>query len=202
MSIKLYYLPFTRSGRVRFFLEELGVPYELVRLDAAKREHKSEAYLAIHPLGAVPGLTDGDVVLFESAAIIMYLADKFIDKGLAPPLGSPERAEYYKWIIFAMATMEPPLQIIHDQNRLPEAERDQRTFDAARARFQETAAVAERALGDREFILGAQFSAADVVLASVAGWGKAAGLLDDKAPLTAYVRRIMSRPAAKKSRAD
>src|SRR5262245_43024026 len=178
MSIKLYYVPMTRASRPRFLLEELGVPYELVRLDTSKKENRSEAYLAIHPLGAVPALVDGDTVLFESAAIILYLADKFIDKRLAPPLGTPERAEYYKWIIFAMATMEPALQIIHAQHRLPEAERDMRTLETARARFKETAAVAERALSGKEWVLGNHFTAADVVLGSVAGWGKATGLLE------------------------
>jgi len=202
VSIKLYYVPMTRASRPRFLLEELGVPYELVRLDASKKENRSEAYLAIHPLGAVPALADGDTVLFESAAIIMYLADKFIDKGLAPPLGSPERGEYYKWIVYAMTTMEPALQILHAQNRFPEAERDARTVEAARARFKETAAVVENALVDKEYLLGNHFTAADIVVGSVAGWGKATGLLDDKAPLTQYVRRVMARPAAKRSRAD
>ncbi len=202
MSIKLYYVPMTRASRPRFLLEELGVPYELVRLDTSKKENRSEAYLAIHPLGAVPGLVDGDTVLFESAAIILYLADKFIDKGLAPPFGSAERADYYKWIIYAMATMEPALSALHAQNRLPEAERDARTVEAARARFKEIAAVVERALAGKEYLVGNRFTAADVVMGSVAGWGKATGLLEDKAPLTDYVRRVMARPAAKRSRAD
>src|SRR5438874_13750739 len=105
--MKLYYVPRTRAGRVRWMLEELAVPYEISRLDPALRQQKDPAYLALNPNGTVPTLTDGDVTMYESAAICMYLADKFPDAGLAPPLGSRDRALYYQWIVYAMVTVEP-----------------------------------------------------------------------------------------------
>ena len=103
--MKLYYAPQTRAVRPRWLLEEIGAPYTLVRLDMSKGEHKTPEYVKIHPHGAVPALVDGDVTMFESAAICAYLADKFPEKRLAPPVGSPARATYYQWIIYSMATL-------------------------------------------------------------------------------------------------
>ena len=105
--LKLYFAPRTRATRPRWLLEELGVPYELVELDMSKQEHKQLPYLRIHPLGRVPALADGDQVIFESAAICMYLADKFPEKKLAPAVGTPERGQYYQWMVYAGATLEP-----------------------------------------------------------------------------------------------
>src|SRR5256885_9492904 len=106
--MKLYYAPQTRATRPRWMLEEIGVPYELVRLQLSKGEHKQPEYLKIHPHGAVPAYSDGEVTMFESAAICAYLADKFPDKRLAPPLGSPQRGLYYQWLVYARAHKEPP----------------------------------------------------------------------------------------------
>ena len=103
--MKLYYAPQTRAGRVRWMLEEIGAPYELVRLDMSKGDHKKPEYMKIHPHGAVPALADGDLAMFESAAICAYLADKFPEKRLAPPVGTPPRGLYYQWMIYSMATL-------------------------------------------------------------------------------------------------
>src|SRR5438105_1904684 len=103
--MKLFYVPRTRSSRPRWLLEEMGVPFELVRLtppDARKPEH-----LALHPLGHVPVLQDGDFTLFESAAISLYLAEKFPEKKMLPPPGTRERALVYQWLFYAMTEVEP-----------------------------------------------------------------------------------------------
>jgi len=89
--IKLYYAPRTRSTRPRWLLEELGVPYELVRLDLGKGDHKKAEYLAIHPHGVVPALEDDGRVIIESLAICLYVADKFPEKGFAPEIRTIER---------------------------------------------------------------------------------------------------------------
>src|SRR5947209_2974309 len=88
VHVKLYYVPMTRSNRPRWMLEELGVPYQLARLDPKKGENQTPDYLAINPTGKVPALVDGEVKMFESAAIVAYLGDKFADRKLAPPVGS------------------------------------------------------------------------------------------------------------------
>src|SRR5262245_31306553 len=122
--LKLYYASQTRAGRPRWLLEEIGTPYELVRLELAKSDQKKPAYLKINPNGTVPALVDGDLALFESAAICQYLADKFPDKKLAPPVGTPARGRYYQWIHYAMSALEPPLVTIFQHTMmLPEAQR-------------------------------------------------------------------------------
>src|SRR4051794_3745039 len=106
--LKLYYVPRTRAVRARWMLEELGVPHELHRVDLANGEHRSPEYLArVHPLGHVPVLVDGETAIFESAAIIAYLADRFPEKQLAPAPGSPERGPYYQWMFYAVTELEP-----------------------------------------------------------------------------------------------
>ncbi len=201
--MKLYYAPQTRAVRPRWLLEEIGAPYTLVRLDMSKGEHKMPEYVKIHPHGAVPALVDGDVTMFESAAICAYLADKFPEKRLAPPVGSPARASYYQWIIYSMATLEPPvLQVLSHMVMLPEAERSAAAAEEGRAKFGQIAAVLTQALEGKSFLLGEQFSAADVMIGSTLVWGQMLGLLNDYPVLAAYVGRLASRPAFQRAQAD
>ena len=122
--LKLYHSAQSRSTRPRWLLEEIGAPYELVRVDLGKQEHKTPQYLQIHPHGVVPALVDGDLALIESGAICAYLADKFPAARLAPAVGTPERGRYYQWMFYTMATLEPPLlQVFMNTVQLPEAQR-------------------------------------------------------------------------------
>jgi glutathione S-transferase len=202
VTMKLYYSPQTRAGRPRWVLEEIGAPYELVKLDMAKGEHKSPEYLKIHPHGAVPALSDGDLTLFESAAICSYLADKFPEKQLAPPVGTPARGLYYQWMHYAMATLEPPvLQIFLNTVMLPEAERSAAAVEKAKIQFADVARVLSNALAGRTFILGEQFSAADVLIGGTLGWAGFMGLLAEHPVLQAYVKRLSERPAFQRAQA-
>ncbi len=201
--MKLYYAAQTRSVRPRWLLEEIGTPYELVRLDMSKDEHKNPAYMKIHPHGAVPALVDGDLALFESAAICEYLADKFPEKHLAPAVGTKARAYYYQWMIYAMATLEPPIiQVFLNTARLPEAERSAAAAEEGRQKFAEVARVLEAALTGKSFILGEQFSAADVMIGSSLGWAQMLGLLNGYPAIEAYVGRLITRPAFQRAQAD
>jgi glutathione S-transferase len=201
--MKLYYCPQTRAGRPRWLLEEIGAPYELVRIDLSKGEHKKPEHLKIHPHGAVPALIDGDLAMFESAAICLYLADKFPEKRLAPPLGTPARGLYYQWMVYTMATLEPPLlQVFLNTVMLPEAERSATAVEKGRATFAGVARVLEQALAGKTFILGEQFSAADVMVGSTLAWGGMMGLIGDHPQIQAYVKRLSERPAFQRARAD
>jgi len=201
--MKLYYASQTRAVRPRWLLEEIGAPYTLVRLDMSKGEHKMPEYVKIHPHGAVPALVDGDVTMFESAAICAYLADKFPEKRLAPPVGSPARAPYYQWLIYSMATLEPPvLQVFSHTVMLPEAERSAAAAEEGRAKFGQIADVLTQALEGKSFLLGEQFSAADVMIGSTLIWGQMLGLLNDYPVLAAYVGRLAGRPAFQRAHAD
>lgn len=197
--IKLYFAPRTRSTRPRWVLEELGVPYELVRLDLSKGEHKAPEYLAVHPLGLVPALVDGDVKVIESAAICAYLADRFPEHGLAPAPSSPDRGAYLQWLFFAVATVEPTLPRYQAAALGTGPERSDEAAVAARASFDQAAAVLEKALSGHDFIAGASFTAADVVLGSMLAWARSMKLLDTHPALAAYVKRLTERPAFRRA---
>ena len=192
--MKLYYAPNTRALRPRWLLEEAGLPYELVTVDMQKGEHRQPAHLKVHPLGAVPALEDEGVTLIESAAICLYLADKAADKRLAPPVGTPARGRYYQWMVYAMATLEPA---VLDLARA----KDDAAKQAATARCAEVARPVESALGD-QFLLGADFTAADVMIGSIFGWGSRMGAFDPAQlpKIAAYTKRCVERPAFKKAR--
>src|SRR5438067_8699474 len=133
--MKLYYSTQSRAVRPRWILEEIGAPYELVRLQLGT-DTKTPAYLKINPNGTVPALVDGDLALFESAAICQYLADRYPEKRLAPPAGTPARGLYYQWIHYAMAALEPPIVTIFLHTvRRAEAERNATLAAEARAQL-------------------------------------------------------------------
>ncbi|MBT4162653.1 MAG: glutathione S-transferase, partial [Gammaproteobacteria bacterium] len=106
-DLTLYYAVPSRGMVAHWMLEELGQPYERVILDLAADEHKSPEFLGINPLGRVPALTHGDLIVTETAAIVAYLADAFPKAGLGVPLDSPDRAAYLRWLFFAVASAEP-----------------------------------------------------------------------------------------------
>jgi glutathione S-transferase len=202
MSIRLYYAPMTRGLRPRWLLEEMAVPYDLIRVQVGKGEHRSPEYRRVHPLGWIPALVDGDLPLFESAAICLHLADRFPDRGMAPPPGTPERGEYYKWILFASTTLEPAIEPAYLRGfRVKREERPGVGTDEERAKLAAVAApVAERVT--RGFLLGERFGAADVVMGGVLHWAETVGLLRDLPELAAYVDRLRLRPAMARALAD
>jgi glutathione S-transferase len=196
--MKLYFAPKTRATRPRWMLEELGVPYEIVTLDLQAKENRRPEYLRIHPLGQVPALVDGDVTVFESIAICMYLADRFPEKDFAPPASSPLRGAYYKWLLFCPSTIEPAIgRFSQHSGDVPEAEREK-----ARVRFGEAAEVLAAALGARPYMLGEAFSTVDVVVGSNLNWARKVGLLEANDLLRGYVDRLLARPAARRALGD
>jgi len=195
MGITLYYAPFTRAGRPRWLLEELGVPYQLERIDMTAGAHKRPEYLAIHPLGKLPAMRDGDTVILESGAMCVYLADKFADRGLAPPLDSPLRGPYLQWMFFAGGELDRGVVDWY-------LTRDEELRAAARRHFEPRARMVSDALAGKTYLLGDQFGAADVMIGAVLGWARGAGFLDQWPVLLDYGRRVGGRPAAKRARAD
>lgn len=174
--MKLYFAPQTRAIRPLIMLEELGVPYEIVPIDFKGGEHKSAEYRKIHPHGQLPALQDGSLTMFESGAICAYLADKFPDKRMAPALGTLERGMYQQWMYYSVAAMEA--------NALD------------REKMKECDLVLDRALADREFIVGNRMTAADVMIGSGVIWiDLRHHLLNDFPSLDAYAKRMLARPS-------
>lgn len=201
--MKLYHSQYTRSGRARWALEELGVPYEIERISFQTGAHKRPEYLAINPHGTVPALVDGDLKLTESSAIVLHLADKFPDKRLAPPLGTDERANLYRWAVYVPATVDPLLQTITMHTRfLPEAQRSPAAVEDAKKKLQTVARVLEEAIGGRHYIIGDRFTAADIIVASALGWFNFIGVLGDYPKLGAYLAELQKRPAYQRAHAD
>ncbi len=195
--LKLYYAPSTRANKCRWTLEELGLPYELVRIDMKKGEHRAEAYRKIHPLGLIPALVDGSQVILESNAIILYLAER----GLAPP---PERrGPYYQWCIYVQGTLEPHvLRYFRHTTLLPEDQRREDAATQAQADARTTLGPVEEALKREAFLLEEGFSAADIIMGSMLAWSEGLGLLDGFPHCQSYVKRIKERPARQRSYAD
>jgi glutathione S-transferase len=206
--LKLYYYPLTRAVRPRWLLEEIGTPYELIRVDLAAGEQRTPAYMTLNPNGTVPTLVDDDLVLYESAAIVQYLADKFPEAQLAPPVGTAARGKYYQWIHYAMSALEPPAVTIflHTTGAplgRPTPERVPQLVPEARVQLAAAVKVLDDELAAKEFILGDQFSAADVMLGSILGWCLMLGMAGaDAQNVQAYLARVATRPAAARAQAD
>ncbi len=199
--ITLYHSPRTRSLRVLWLLEELGVPYELRTLTFAPAELKSDEYLRINPLGKVPSIRDGEVQMFESGAIVKYLIERYGADRLAPPLGTPQRAAYLQWIHFAESTAMPPISDLAQHTMFkPEGERLAAMVPDATARIHAWLRTLEAALAGRDYACGAAFSGADVMLGYSVLLPKWFNMLGDEYPnLNAYIGRLEARPALQKA---
>lgn len=189
--MKLYYVPRTRSTRPRWMLEELGAPYELVRLDPSKGETRSDEHTERHPLQHVPVLETRDGSIFESAAIVLHLADLYPEKRLLGAPGTQARALAYQWLFFAMTELEPPCLEFMTLKRANTHDESQGA--AVREKFSLAIRPLERRLSSSEHLIGEDFSAADVVVGAVLVWASSMGLVTDAPNITAYLDRIKAR---------
>ncbi len=171
MKLTLYGFKKTRSMRPQWLLEELGLDYKYIEIDIFHDAGMTKKYRKIHPYGQVPALGIDDNIMFESGAICHWLADQFPAQGLAPALDSPLRAEYEQWMFYAAATLEPPAfnYILHSQI-LPEDKRVKVIADWNEKQLIYTLRILNRLLKDKHYLLGEQFSAADIMLAYLLFW--------------------------------
>ena len=194
-ELVLYTNPMSRGRIARWMLEEVGQPYraEMVGYGPAM---KAPAYLAINPMGKVPALRHGDVIVTEGAAICAYLADAFPQAGLAPPPGAPARGPYYRWLFFAAGPIEASVTnkaMGFDAPAEKEGTLGYGSLDAVMN-------AVEGALKHSDHIAGDRFTAADVYLGSQIGWGMQFGTIEKRPAFQAYWERIGSRPAAVRAR--
>lgn len=194
--MKLYGLGPTRSLRALWALQELDAQFEFVRVNILAGENLHPDFLRLNPAGKLPVLVDGDFVLTESAAIVMYLAEKYGDKGLMPA-DLKERAQAYRWSLFAVTELEQPLWRIAKHTFLyPEDKRLPEDIALAREEFAAMAAVLDRHMDGRAFIVGDNITVADCVTAYVLDWGNENGLIGSFPNLKAYLERMYARPRA------
>jgi glutathione S-transferase len=185
----LYHIAPSRSSIVLWMLEELGQPYELKVLSMAKGENREPAFLALNPMGKVPTLVHDGTVVTETGAICCYLADAFPEAGLTVPVGDRRRGTYLKWLFFLPGCLEPALM-----------DRLLKRPDVPRAMigygdFEATLSVVADAVREGPFLMGEQFTAADVVIGSSLMWGRMTGAIPERPEILDYLARLEPRPA-------
>jgi glutathione S-transferase len=186
----------TRSNRAHWALEELGVPYEFYQIDFSAGDTVSSFFLNMNPGGKVPVLQDDDLIISESGAICNYLGEKFPESELTPRGGTPERAKYDQWMFFVLSELEQPMWTrAKHKFALPKAQRVDGLTPTVEWEFQRAAEILSRGLGENEFILGDQFTMADIMITHTLGWARVANFEIDQQNLLDYADRNFTRPA-------
>ncbi len=187
--MKHYCSPLSRASTTIWMFEELDVPHEQVLIDFTKEENRTPDYLAINPMGKVPCLVDGDVVVTEAAAICAYLADRFPEKGLAPAPDSPERGVYYRYLFAPGTTFEPvfALSALGIEHPNPTS--------AGWGDMPRVMNTIESMTPEQDWALGESFSAADIVFGGLLDFAMVFGWFEASPKVAAYVDRIRARPA-------
>lgn len=193
-ALTLYHAFPSRSSIVRWMLEEVGEPYDLQALRLADGEQLKPAYLAINPMGKVPALRHGDVVITEAAAICTYLADAFPAAKLNVPIGDPRRGIYLKWLFFGPGWLEPAIT----DKAYPRVEQPRRGT-LGYGDYELVMGVLAKGVANGPYLMGEQFTAADVVIGSTLRWGMMFDLLPKRTEFVDYAGRLAERPALKRA---
>jgi glutathione S-transferase len=187
-GITLYHSPASRAFTAYWMLEELGVPFEVRTVDIRKGEQKEAAYLKLNPAGKVPTLTDGPVVVSETPAIAIYLADRYGYGSLAPKINDPDRGAYLKWMVYSSAVVDPVASLHEQKIDLP-------GFNFSFGAFDDMVQVLAGVLKGRKYLLGSRFTAADVVLGGTLSRLLYQKVLPEAPTLLDYNSRLTARAA-------
>ena len=188
-NIVLYHHPFSRAANVVWMLEELGLPYTLQHVDMAQGEHTTPEFRQKNPMAKLPTLVDGDVTVTESAAIGMYLADRYSCGVLAPKVDDPARATYLRWILFAPSVMEPGCYA-------QASKWDYKPGSAGWGTYENMLASTEEAIGAGPWLLGDRFSMADVIFGGTLRYMLQFNMIEARPSFVAYAERLNARPAS------
>lgn len=194
MALTLHYHPYSRAAGTLWALEEAGVPYELKIVDIMKGAQKQPAFVAINPMGKLPTLVDGDVVVTEAAAIALYLADRYAPGRLAPALDDPRRGTYLRWSFFAPSVIEPAVMA-------KGAGWEVKEVSAGWGNYASMLAATQSAIAKGPFLLGDDFSMADVVFGGLLRFLLLFKQIEPTPALTAYIERLDARPAFQRAEA-
>jgi len=188
-----YSSPMSRGRIVHWMLEEVGVPYRFEVVNLESQDQKRPGFLAVNPMGKVPAIVHRGTVVTECGAICAYLADAFPVARLAPPVDSPLRGTYYRWLFFGGTCVEAA--VIDRMLSRPPASRPGALGYGS---YDDTVATLEKALTPGPYILGPQFSAADVYVGSQIGFGMMMKALEPRPAFKDYLDRLQERPAYKR----
>jgi glutathione S-transferase len=193
--MKLYWCPNTRAFRIAWLMEESGLPYERAMIDIRKPEAKNDpAFLAVSPMGKVPALEDGPTRLSDSGAICLYIADQYPQARLGPPIGHPDRGAFVQWVMFTNSVVEPAMVEKFSKLDVSPVARGWGSFELMLTSLRS-------GLSGREWIVGSQFTAADVMVGTAAFYLQQFKLLDDDPVIGPYAARCLARPAFKRAQA-
>jgi glutathione S-transferase len=195
-DITLYHAAPSRASVVRWMLEELGEPYDVHLLNLTNGDQAKAEYLAINPMGKVPALKRGDAIVTEVAAICTYLADEYPHARLNIPVGDPRRGPYLKWLFFSPSCIEPAAT----DRAFPRKEAPRRGM-LGYGDIETVMTVVAKAVEPGPYLMGEQFTAADVVVGSMLRWGMMFDLLPKRPEFLAYVGRLEQRPALQRATA-
>jgi glutathione S-transferase len=187
-----------RSDRVRWLLEEMGIPYNNHWLKKSAGEMNTPEYRKLNPMGRVPTIVDGDIIMSESAAVCIYLADRYSYGTLAPKMEDVSlRAEYTKWMVFSVGSLESVIARMFTHVNTPEETAVTHNFVKEQSEFFKL--VLNPVLEKQDYILASGFSAADIMLAAVIP-GAQDYLVTNNPPIQKYMDRMMARAAAIKAK--
>lgn len=193
--MKLYWSPRSRSFSGLWLMEETGQPYERVLTDISTGAQKTPEFLAVNPMGKVPALKDGDISIAEASAICAYVAERYPDAKLAPPIGDPRRGKYLQWLFFAPSCIEPALIQIFTKIDVP-------TSTAAWGSATQVFDVLDAALEKGPFLLGDTFSAADIMIGSGLNFAiKLFKMVPTRPSFDRYIDACSARPAFQRATA-
>ena len=202
--IQLHYAPGNASMTPHLLLEELGLPFELKVVDRANNAHKSPEYLKLNPNGLIPVLVDGDLVLYETAAIVLHLVDTHPDAGLAPAIGTAERAHFYKWLVWLAASLQSQMPIYFYTDRYVAPGNTAGAAEVKAATEQRIAALidqidAQLASHGGPWLLGERFSALDPYALMLCRWTRSASRPARTLPhVGPFLQRVLARPATQR----
>jgi glutathione S-transferase len=192
MAVTLYHHPYSRAANVIWMLEEVGIDYELRFVDILKGAHKAPELLALNPMGKLPILTDGDIVVTESAAVGLYLADRYSLGKLAPAPDDPARAAYLRWSFFAPSVIEPGMMAKSSGWEFKPSQAGWGTYESMLGAM-------ESAVAGKSYVLGDRFSMADVLFGGTIRYMLRFKLLESTPTFAAYAERLAARPAAQRA---
>lgn len=202
MSVTFFYSPQSSATRVHWSLEELGIPYEKVKIDLRAGDQRKPDFLAINPNGKVPALVVDGTPMFESAAIQIFLGERYgVDKGLWPAAGTAERAQALTWLVWGQVALGTTfMRYFHNSGEwIPKELQHAGQAEAALKDIHAHLKILEDRLAGREFVVGERFNLADLDIASMLGWGIPAAKIDTSAypNINAWLARATERKGFK-----
>ncbi len=199
--LTLHYFPGNASLTPHFLLNEIGAPFDLALVDRSVDAQRSEAYLRLNPNGRIPTLVDGDLVVYETAATVLHLVDRFPEAGLAPAIGTRERSLFYRWVAHLSCTVQPEMRpYFYSEQHVEDPAHASDVKRTAERLLGEMFARIDAQLGAGPYLLGERYSAVDSYLLMLMRWGRGWAKPPRELPnLAKHAARMLARPAIQRT---